>query len=644
MSSIDTAAAQGAVRRAWSKVVSLKPAAFLVPIAIVLLVCAFLVSPGLFNIDEFIVLAGAKSLLSSGALAVQNGWPEFSSPDLSLWLLVQGPHGLTPQYPVGSAVLGAPLLAIFGARGLILINVLAGIGALFALWSLSARHFGGKAVALVSVLLLIGGTFWLEYVFAIWPHSVGVFCVALALLLTLDCLDAQSRFELKAAGAGAAIGLGLLFRTDTVLALPAIGLAALLFAKRPFRMAIPFGLGLLPFAALTAGANYAKFGTLNPLSYGQSAGATTLSSHIAAIAGLAAIALLLVVLRFVRWRPGKREYAIGLAGVVLVLAFSAVLRDLAQRYLTGAWALLVDARAIHDPRLGIHTEAGSVLSFWGLWKKALAQSMPWLGLLVLALPRPKDGQLRRSTWVVLIVAAVWSLPFFMTSWHGGMGSNMRYFLPVVPLLCALSARLLVDFMRPVAKAPWILLFGGLAGAAMVTLWTDLHPTHTAGAQQILSTWMLAAIAGIAALSLLTWRGQGAVRILGVGAAGAGLAASMLFLVSDFQQAQGMREASETFSAATADLPDHALVYGPSRFISDWTLQPGHIAALPNNVDGRFDYALIDQALDKGYRVLVWPKYVSGDLRARYGARLAPAGIAFPGGEFLEIAPVAAGRT
>jgi len=640
MSSVDTAGAQRAVQGAWTKAASLRPVWILAAISLVLLVCAFLVSPGLFNIDEFIVLAGAKALLANGALTVQNGWPEFSSPDLSLWLLVQGPHGLTPQYPAGTAVLGAPLLAIFGARGLMLINVAAGIGTLFVLWALSARHFGRKAVALVSVLLLLCASFWLEYVFAIWPHSVGVFSVALALLLVLDGLDAEGRFELKAAGAGAAIGLGLLFRADTVLALPAIGLVALLFAKRPFRLLIAFGLGLLPFIALTAGANDLKFGSLNPVSYGQTTGGTTLSAHIVPVVGLAVVSLLLVGLRFVRWRPGKREYAIGLGVVALILVFSEVIRELGHRYLLGAWALLFDATAVHDPRSGVHKEAGGVLSYWGLWKKALGQSMPWLGLLGLAVFRPKDSQLRRSIWVVLLLTVVWSLPFFMTTWHGGMGSNMRYFLPIVPLLCALCARLLIDFVRPIAHAPQLLILGGLAGAAAIAVWTSLHPTHTAGAQQILSTWMLLAIAGLAALSCLAWSGRKVVQAACVGAIGAGLAASMLFLVADFRQAQCMRRASEVFSEATAGLPDHALVYAPSRFISRWTFEPGHIAALTNNVTGAYDYTLIDGALAKGYRVLIWPNYVSGDLRARYGTRLIPAGVTFPGGEFLEITPVA----
>ncbi len=615
----------------------LKAAWVLGAISAALLAGAFLVSPGLFNIDEFVVLSGAKAFLSGGGFTVENGLSQFSSPDLDLWIFVAGPHGLAPQYPPGPAVLGAPLLAVFGARGLILINVAAAIGTLWALWALGRRHFGGKTVALASVLLLAGASFWLEYAYAIWPHSVGVLAVTLALLLILDVLDLDSRIGPKALLGGAAIGFGFLFRTDTVLALPALGLIAILFARRPFRIGVFFGLGLLPFAALGSLANHVKFGTFNPLSYGQTgSGGTSLSSHLVPIALLASVSLFVVALRFVKWRPARRDYAIGAGLIVAAAALSAAVRDFAAHYAAGAWALAVDATAIHDTRPGMAAQPGGVLSFWGLWKKALGQSMPWLGLLVLAFHARKDDQLRRAQWIVLILFAVWSLPFFMTAWHGGMGSNMRYFLPVIPAVCALSARLLIDFARPIPDARRILLVGALAGTAAIALWTAFHPTHIGGAQQILSTWILAAIAALAALSCLRWKGEKAARTASLAAIGAGLAAAALFQVSDIGRAQKTRAAAASFSIATADLPDNAVIYAPARLISRWTFRSGHIAALPSSTDGSFDNALIDLALAKGYRVLIWPTYVNAALRERYGARLTASGVTYPGGEFVEV--------
>ena len=609
----------------------------LIPIAIVLLVGAFVFSSGTFNIDEFVQLAGAQAFLSSGSFAVPNGPSDFSSPDLALWILIAGPHGLTPQYPIGPSVLGAPFLAVFGQRGLMLINVLAGIGTLFALWRLGKRHFGGTAVALVSVLLLLCATFWVEYVFAIWPHSMSALCVTVAMLLALDCFDAEPPADRKfALGAGAVIGVGLLFRTDTILALGAIGLAAMLLAKRPFRMLTFVGLGLAPFVALDSAANYAKFGTFNPLSYGQTGGNTTLSSHLAAIAALALVSLLLAGARFAKWRPGRRDYLIGVLAVAVIVLASPAARDFAERYLAGAWALLVDSTTIHDPRPGVHPLPGGVLSFWGLWKKALGQSMPWLGILLLAVHVRKDEPFRRSQWVVFILAAVWSLPFFMMAWHGGMGSNMRYLLPVVPLLCALAARYLVDLIRPMARGPRVLASGALAGAIAVGLWTVLHPTGDGGAEQILSKWMLAVIAGLALLSGLRWAGQGVVRIACAGAVGAGLAASAFFMVADMRQTQDVRSMAEAYSVANANLPGHTVAYVPAPFITRWTFRPGHIAAMPDSLTLIPDDALIEQALARRYRVIVWPHYVGPALRARYGPRLVRSGIMGPDGELWEI--------
>ena len=49
------------------------------------------------------------------------------------------------------------------------------------------------------------------------------------------------------------------------------------------------------------------------------------------------------------------------------------------------------------------------------------------------------GVQRRSVALVLVVAGLWALPFALRAWHGGLGSNMRYLLPLLPGLCALAA-------------------------------------------------------------------------------------------------------------------------------------------------------------------------------------------------------------
>jgi hypothetical protein len=355
---------------------------------------------------------------------------------------------------------------------------------------------------------------------------------------------------------------------------------------------------------------------------------------------LAVISLLLVGCRLVKWRPGRREYALALVALVLVFVVSATARGFAERYLAGAWGLVVDSTTIQDIRPGVHAMPGGLLSFWGMWKKALGQSIPWLGLLFLAVHAPKDEALRRAKWVVLILALVWSLPFFVTEWHGGMGSNMRYLLPLVPALCALSARCLLDFAKPIAGSRRILLFGAVAGAAAVAAWTGLHPTGSGGAQQILSTWLLLAIAGLALLSGFRWPGQGVVRVACLGAIGAGFAASAFYLAADFGQAQYLRAFTNRIDRGSDVMPDRTLAYMPPTFVARWAFQPGHLTAMPDSMDKHFDDALVEQALAKNYRVLLSPIYVTHGLIARYGSRLVRSGVIMPNEELLEIKPAA----
>lgn len=93
---------------------------FLVAIIIIVAFVAvtFVTSPGLYTIDEFIYYVGAYSQSESGDFAITNLGNQFKSDDLNLVLLVSGPQGYTPQYPIGTAILGAPLLALFGTHGM----------------------------------------------------------------------------------------------------------------------------------------------------------------------------------------------------------------------------------------------------------------------------------------------------------------------------------------------------------------------------------------------------------------------------------------------------------------------------------------------------------------------------------------------
>jgi 4-amino-4-deoxy-L-arabinose transferase-like glycosyltransferase len=612
-----------------------RPMRALAALLAVLVVAAFLVSPGLFTIDEFIIYAGADAMLRSGTFTVQNGVPGLPSEQIELLLLNPGPSGLTPQYPPGTALAGAPLLALFGVRGLILLNTVAAAGTIYVLYRLASRHFGGPAVALVAAGLLTFGTFFLEYAYGVWPHATAVFFVVAAFALVLDSVaDARwpaSRMLLV----GALVGLGILFRTDSVLAIPAIGLALFFFCERPTRQVALAGLGLLPFIAVASLINQAKFGTYNPISYGHAGpGTTNLANHLLAIAALAVLGLAALALRHVWFRLPNRKPALWL-GAVLAAVAVAFAHDLALRYLHGFWALVVDATAVTDARPGVVYLPDGTVAFWGLWKKALGQSMPWLGLLLAGIYRSERIG-ARTKWSLLILFVVWSVPFFPKDWHGGMGSNMRYFLPLVPFACAFAAGLLVELWRSIEEPKHPLAIGTLVGMGATLGWVLFHPTHRGGSEQILPTWIFLATAALALASGLHWRGRALVRGGLLALVGAGLGISLLLAINDFRAAQGLRNQSLALSARFAALPDRAVVYAPSRYLIGWALEPGHVAALPDSASGAIDDRLIGQAFREGYRVFVWPAYVTDALRAQPGTRLVPSGIGEGPFELLEL--------
>ncbi|WP_141521646.1 hypothetical protein [Novosphingobium sp. PC22D] len=581
----------------------------LVLLALFTLAGGFLASTGYFTVDEAIYAAGARAFAASGNFVIDNGLPALDFPDQHLWFFAEGPEGLVPQYPVGQAIAAAPFYALLGERGFILLNTLAGIAMIFVLPRMAAKWFGDERAALVALALLLGATFWIEFVFALWPHAVTVLCVTLALTWLRAGLDAETGFARKACGVGAAVGCAMLFRADTALALVGVGAVAVLLARRPFRLLTCIGLGVAPFLAFAALANLVKFGSLNPVSYGQAAdGGTDLGAHLVPVVALLLVGLGAGVARLTGWRPGWRVCVAG--GVLAVLALLIVpeARGLATRYVVGAWALTGDATTIVDTRFGMTSLPGGLFAFNGLWKKALGQSMPWLGILALAPFLPADRHVRRSQLAIAIFAAIWTLPFFLRSWHGGMGSNMRYFLPLVPLLCAMAAKVLVDLCRLVPDPVRALRLGAIGGAAAVLGWALLHPTGMPGAEQILSTWLLLGVTGLFLYAGLAGRH----RALALAAVGAGLVASTIFAYRDVSQSQWMRAQGERTAVELAHLPDNALVYAPTRFLTGWAFRPGHVAALPDYHSHRLDPALIRAAQARGMRVFVWSEMLAED--------------------------------
>ena len=118
------------------------------------------VSLEFFSMDETIYVLGADTFRATGGFTHDNGFDRFGAESLK-WIgfLPVGPNGQTTQYPPGMSILGGGLVALFGLRGLIFLNIAGTIGTLFVTRALALELFGRERLALMACLLLVFGSF-----------------------------------------------------------------------------------------------------------------------------------------------------------------------------------------------------------------------------------------------------------------------------------------------------------------------------------------------------------------------------------------------------------------------------------------------------------------------------------------------------
>lgn len=569
---------------------------------------AFIVSSGLFTIDEFIYLISTDAMASRGSLTVENGYGQFASEDLRLWFLVNGPNGLAPQYPPGLAILGTPFYWAFGPRGLIVMNAVAAAGVALLTWRIALALYADATVALVSVLLLVLGTFYLDYAWGIWPHMTSVLFLmgAFYLLLKAIAADAPRTVFGFAAASGLSVGLGMTFRADAILALPIFTACALLYAARPIMTLVGGALGFLPGVSALALANFYKFGTLNFLSYGRtgSGGGDDVTSHLGvAMVFLVALAVIWAA-RGLKWSkrwagPGAVLAAVVVALLMLVPATNEFLRSLLRGYI----ALFLDARTITESKHGLGFTADGSLIFWGVAKKAIFQSLPWLGILAALVFGAWKPEHRRAHLIILIFALFWSVPFASLAWHGGFSSSMRYFMPLVPLLAVLGAALVVDLASrspmPVAL-PVIGAVIGLVLSVAVFLWGGVSTGFTQQALNLLVFCLIAAAVTAASLRSLI----GAVaRPVALTTVGFGIGVSFFgSVIVDVSFSQLTRERSTTAAEAARSVAGPVLFYGSPKVFAFAASRPDVLVGVSDRLTQEIDVRLFKNALDEGYRV------------------------------------------
>ena len=559
---------------------------------------------GFFIIDEAIYVFAADSFRQSGSLLLENGLEGSTSGDLR-WtrLLTLGPNGLTSQYPPGSTVVWSWLLPVFDTRGIVLFNAAATTACLFVLHRLAKDIFKDNAVALGTVGLFLFGTFSLEYAFTIWPHMPAVLSVTLCILLFLRSLEASFQRALwMAVASGFVLGLGITFRLDCVLVLPAIAILAIVLARHPLPVLLGGAIGLAPAMAALAWANAMKFGSPNPLNYGKSEGFTNVALYVPLAGAMAAGLLVLLAVRL--W-GGKlklgRSMWIGLAlAAAAAAAFVPQVQTALRALAWGAWVLLIDSRAIVSPLAGIEAQPDGTTSFWGLSKKALGQSMPWIGGLALLASFPIWRGRRREVLILLTFTALWLVPFLLRAWHGGMSSNMRYFLPILPLVCVLGAWLIVELHRRSGLTVSPAVVATALGFLGLVAWAISMPTGLAGAHQIASLLILALVS-ICAFCAAIYRTQALARIAVLSLC-FGVGASAFNTVSDTAVSQIRRHANSVLADVGAGVEGRAVVY--SYLFRSAMQNPEQIIAMPDTFSEGPDADLVARALAAGYRVLM----------------------------------------
>jgi hypothetical protein len=441
-------------------------------LALTVLAVAFVVPAAAFTIDDVVYIDMARAMAREGSLFLAGGDVP-GAPLVARDLTVIVGDRVAPQYPSGYAFIAASFYAAFGMRGLILLNALAGLGAAALTWSLGLKLFRDRAIALSGAGILVGGTFFLNYLFAIWPHMLALLFLLGGVKLAAAALDPASlRRSLLIALSGAVLTAGAAIRVDAVLALGAVFLWLRIFAAPADRNAARLLLlGAAPVLLALSFLNQAKFGVFSPFTYGATGRHIEASDYalLLALAGAGFLAAFIVdVSRASAIIAAGRKHAI-LFGCLLALGVLALapVRD----YARGLYALLVDLQALPESRFqpGLARNAYGQISFWMLPKKALLQSLPFLPLLVVPIAAFFAGRRVKEVSLLLGLAAAPVAFYSLNAWHGGMSCNLRYFLPVLPFIALLAGLALVELWRRARLGRDAVLLSLGAGAATALL-------------------------------------------------------------------------------------------------------------------------------------------------------------------------------
>jgi hypothetical protein len=428
----------------------LKKVHYLSALALAFVVHGLFFAPaGFLNTDEFVYAAMTQRLVEAGSLFFSNGYQETPSEALKLLFLTPGAQGLAPQYPAGYAFLAAPFFMLGGVRGMIFLNTVGALGLIWVTYRFAKILFEDENLALNTALILGLATYICDYAFVVMPQIIASLMIVSAAYFAAASQRPDARAGVHAALAGLCIGVGVNIRVDVIMIAPLLMAWLIGASPAPLRRICALGAGMVPGLAAASWLNYLKFGALSPITYGRVQAAngadfTTIAGHQQLLPILILGVLVTAAFGFGRVRElflGWRGFAImglGLAAMMLAPISSGI----TLRVLKGLYVLLVNLQSYDFINRysghGFVSQEGWLL-FAGGVKKALFDSLPYAGFLVLPFTRVFQSQDRAAHVLLFLVPFAWFSFFAINQWHGGQSNNMRYFAPMLPFLAVLAA-------------------------------------------------------------------------------------------------------------------------------------------------------------------------------------------------------------
>lgn len=587
-----------------------------------LLFSVFTVAPGHFVSDEGIYHQMSKAFAEDNTLTLWQEYGEFPSPELRTWNHVTGKDGsLQSQYPYLHPVLAWPFYKMAGFRGLFALNAIAYAALAGICFLLGNRLWRDRRIAADAVILLTLGSYAWQYSQAAWSQTLSAAFLLAGVWLGVCAVQAGARREALLYGwaAGMAVGLGAGIRLDVFFMAPALFIP-LLYDRAPrWRVAAAVLVGLLPGLLLLSLTNYAKFGTLQPLTYGRAAGSTSIAAYIPLLSmGLAVLAAAWIASRDTVW-PAVVRHRLALSASVAVLAaavafLSPPIGAMLWRLARGAWILVADLSLIDPSAGGIAITRGpsGAIMYADTVKKALLQSLPWLPVAVLAaVGIPRDRATVFSHAIPLLTVPAFVIVYGWFTWHGGYAFNLRYFVPLLPIFAIYGAMGIHMLLRG-DDSPKLRLAAGLTavvagGAWLFMLFRDTE-IEAIEAVTLKLPLLLAAVLSILLVLFTARRGLTPIRRLAFLASFTCLAwAFVMALLMDFPRSWFLRQFRyETGAFLAAHVPPDSVLfstYDPASFAL--TEIPGARNAWVNMDDYRDSRRILEINLAAGRVVLAF---------------------------------------